>query len=826
MRKVLLFTLCLVCSLATMAQTSMDTALDLTMGTVTYEFTESGSVYYKYTAPEESGVLLTIARPDYSASISVMDADRNYFSSISQNSGMTNIYAVGKGKTAYVVVSVYSACTATFEASVEEAEVEGGETCDDPLIATDGSKIYVPVYRSSDYSSYYSTYIAYDATEDGVMQVDLTGYANSFTVSVGCDGEKSSPTGSYQNGGGYQYKFDVDGGNRYIVAIQGYSPQFATFTLTHPTVGSSCDMPFTASTETENTLPAAAGSYWYQLTPSKSGYAVISSDATLVGGTVKGYSYCGAYTTSGSVTGSMLFRSPVYSGSSLMICIEKAEATAADETFSISIEDAKEGDTYDNPMTLNIGENVAPMYNGTYYYKLEVPEGDAKMLKIDASDAGILSSNTNVALYSSSDSYTSIAYGQSSLSKDVTGGSTYIVRWVLDEGKNGFTFNVELEDIAAGDVASNPIHAVEGENALANGTVKYYDFVSTKSGWLSIDVADPSVSVSFPINPSNSYSGNYSATTEGTVSRIQATAGTTYYLVFRGMTEDTSFTLSQDDYAQGESKDNPIEITEETTALPEKVTDYWYVYTAPRDGKLVVKSDIEYGYNSSYTYTQVSVAINDGYESSITKYSSGGTVFDGSFAVSAGDKAYIHVVIPMAQTGKTLTCYVADYEKGETSSNPIELEDGEMTIPYVSSRDASVWYSVELNQNDSLNISGSSYFGAYLYKADDLNNYVTYATSYYDSSTYTSIYYLAYKHEAEESTKYLVNVYYSYGETPVTVTIVRAKTDGIDTIDAANASACGVFDMQGRKVAEAKSINAANLPAGIYIMNGKKVVVK
>lgn len=51
-----------------------------------------------------------------------------------------------------------------------------------------------------------------------------------------------------------------------------------------------------------------------------------------------------------------------------------------------------------------------------------------------------------------------------------------------------------------------------------------------------------------------------------------------------------------------------------------------------------------------------------------------------------------------------------------------------------------------------------------------------------------------------------------------------APTTGIQTVEVPVTKTPGVFDMQGRKVADA--VDARSLPSGIYISNGKKVVVR
>lgn len=832
MRKILLLAVLFVTCLFAGAQTTRETALDLQMGENSCAFSEENqtSVYYKYTAPADSDVLLTITVSGYSTSINVTDTANNYISTMQTRSNNTTDYVVPvkKGVKIYIAASSYSARQVSFSASVEAANLEGGTSCDDALVATDGHKTFVPLNRDAATYSSLPSYVSYTTTEDGVLAIASSSYLNSCTIKVGCDGEESSVSLSYDSStSGYSGKCQVEGGKTYIITLTAYSPIYLTLTLTHPTEGASCDLPFLATSTSANVLPKAAGTYWYQFLPDKAGYAVVSSEASLTGGSIKAYRTCSDYSALNSVDGSMKLRTSVSEGVNLLLCIEKAEATAEDETFNIAIEEAKQGDSFADPMELVVGDNTTPEYNGEYYYTITIPGTESKMLSIDATNAGILNSQTQVSLYDSDNSYTSIAYGNTSLSKEVTGGKTYIVKWKLQEGNNGFKFNVTLTDIAKGDVVSNPLTAVLGENELPAGLAKYYTYTATKNGWLSIDLIEQDITVSFP--RSASYLGyTYDTEKNGTVSRIKAEAGKSYLIVFQNISEATTFTLSEDDYQLGEAKTAPIVITSDTTALANEVLNTWYVYVAPRTGKLTVTSDVKYESASDYSkYTKVSVAINDGSETAINAYSGqegSETVFQGSFNVAEGDSVFINVVTVSAQADRSLICTISDLQPGEASTKPIRLENGDIDIPEVS-RTSPVWYSVVLAPGDSVCVMSAtnSYMYATLYDSTDVNTPLEY-TRYKYSSDYTETsYYIAYKNETEETKTYLICVESTYnGGCKATVTIIR-NSDGISDVTTgkrrANATDA-VFDMQGRKVANGK------LAKGLYIINGKKVIIK
>lgn len=123
-----------------------------------------------------------------------------------------------------------------------------------------------------------------------------------------------------------------------------------------------------------------------------------------------------------------------------------------------------------NPIVITDGEYNTPQYNGIYYYSITVPEGNSCFLIVDATATELLSSSTQVALYDINNPYSPLAQGQDYIKNEVSGGSTYLIAWTCNEGINNFPFVVSYETIEQGDVCSNPLDAVAGENILQTGS--------------------------------------------------------------------------------------------------------------------------------------------------------------------------------------------------------------------------------------------------------------------------------------------------------------------------------------------------------------------
>ncbi len=787
MRKFLLFALMQMCCCGLFAQTTVETALELQIGDNSCDVTGTGyvSAYFKYTAPAESGQLITVTWASGSSFYFNMSEDGTSSTMISplSSTSESSVFLVKAGQTVYLVAQGYNMGHVEFTVSAENAILEGGATCDDPVEIEEGVRTVIPNnYDSSNYKSV--TYLSYACPEDGVLEMVFSGYV-TVGVSEGCDGTATTVSTSY-SGGSYIGKVQVEGGKNYILAVTwSYkSIIFGTFTLTHPTVGASCDMPFTGA-ETGNVLPAAAGTYWYSYTVPASGYVSLTSTPSLPGGSVSVYTSCGAYSADASVDGCMLLRFSVYSGNTYLICVEKNEATDSDETFDITYAAESAGDSFSNPIEIQLGATTVSDYNGRYYYKVTIPGEGAKFLKVTTdADAAFYSTLTGVSIMSENNQYSTLASGTTDVKAEVTAGESYVICWNLDEDINGFGFNVSVEDIAPGEVASNPIQAVLGNNTLTAGNDKYYTYTATKNGWLKITPDDINITtaISFPIV--GSYVSYRTAVKDGFATKTEIQEGESYLIQFSGMSMDGTFTLEETDYAAGESKETAIVVEENTVAIPEKAQTYWYQYTAPQTGMLTISANIDYVMGASYQYPTVDVyRVGDIYPTTIMQTNSEGTtIYKGSFAAAENEVFYVKVVMVTAQSDKSLQFEIRDFEPGETSANPIELVEGENEL-LLASRTVPVWYSAYFNEGE-VNISSTDYFLMSMYKADDLNTSV--ATSEYIYGTapdYIGSYELNYT--VTEAGLYLIKLEMTYSA-GVVVNVSASIETGIDNIGAAS----------------------------------------
>lgn len=848
MKKLILLTFLQFCLCSLFAQTDVSTALDLQVGTNSYDLTgQSGYVtlYYKYTAPAESGQLLTFTTVKGEGLIYVMSEDGTYNKMIyGINSATGSIVPVKAGQTVYLILNTRGGSEISFDMKAENAIVEGGQTKEEAIDVTGQSNFFIPSnYSTETYSSV--TYLKYECSEEGVLEMTFTGSLSGLSVCEENSSEETSVSLSYVSGT-VVGKTEVEAGKVYIIKIKAStSPLIGNFVITHSTIGTSSDMPFTGKAE-GNELPAEIGEYWYSYVAEDNGFVMLSSDSYLYGGTVSVYNANSMYSPIASVDGCFLLRFNAVKGNTYLICIEKNEATGSPDLFDMTLVPAGEGDSFNNPKAIELGENTLPQYNGQYYYSITIPgeAGTPKFLNI-SSEADFLSSATNVAVYDQNNMYSSLASGTKDVKVEVSAGNTYIICWNLNEDINGFKYNVSVEDIAQGDVYGNPIPAVVGTNDLKSGSDKYYKYTATLNGWLVISPSDPAVKVQFPMS-SGPYPSYRTAVQDGFSIKTEIVKGTEYVIQFSDVTADGTFDLEEVAYGEGESKETAIVVEGSSADVPKSAQTTWYRYVAPADGMLEISSDINYEQNASYQSSTVRVMRDgDSYPIDITKPSTVGITFFGKFGASKDEVFYVQVVTLSAQEGKTVTFNLRDYEPGESSDNPIELVVGENQLKEASGLNP-VWYYADLAEGDlKITADANNYYYMTLYSADDLNNPLAVSGYVYDEN-YNGSYNLTYT--VETPGKYIMKLEQTNpGGALVTMSANIATGISATGLDAENVtvgsgcitvtpSAAGanvsVYDLSGKMVKSAyvKGQTTFNVEKGLYIVrvNNKaiKVVVK
>lgn len=831
-----------------MAQTSYEDALTAIVGENKYnvEGEKADSVFWKFTA--DKNYLAKIAPLDgkydniYVNLIKKNDTgEKNDTLTINgaQDNYPTKTYPLEKGQTYYFLI--YNNGEIGMNLSLEENDnLGGGLSAEEPAPLANGKTTFVgDAMRQNGYDSY-KAYAQYIAEEDGQLVLSSYSYI-SFDVNG------TTVYGEYKDGK-YETKMGVEKGKTYLLTFSISQPIALTAQVTHPEKGS-VDMPFDM-VEGENVLPAKAGDYYYTYTPTKTGFLTISSKNALPGGCVKIYSskYSLQYNTPTASSERSSFdvrlEVPNTYGSTYYIVVEKVDDTEADETFNMTMEEYKAGDVESNPIA--IGELPAtetlPTAKGTYYYKVDVPANTNKFLLVKT---GLKNANENTKVYVYPNAYGSSPYsgvnGTDNIQYDVTSSSdaSYLIK-VVSEESEPFSFSVSYKNIEKGDLINNPADAVVGDNTISSDGTKYYAYTATRDGKLVV-TGTPEMTVSFPCG-TGMYDGNYEDFTSGVTHYIEATANTKYLIKIEGAAKGDVFSLAEEDFKQGESRNNPIVVTGDSYKLPANAANLWLKYNVEKDGVITVDCDAPYDYNSTVEMGKESEDYLTGIMYTENDGSSSTTYYRGSRSVSAGDVLVLHLKMKSNMSNYSITFSQRDYVAGESLSTPIVLEENKtVTIP-TAGRTNPIWVKASL-VNGEAKFKSNGYLSGNIYSsAEDAKNDVggEYVAFTYDYTSSNNEY--VYNKTVSKTGEYYFMFTQSYGETDITM-ISNGSTTAIGNINAnsgaymmngntlsANGENVSVYSINGSRIANVANGNSINLKAGVYVVysNGKakKIVVE
>lgn len=843
MKKLLLLFLTAVFAVTAMAQTSEETALELRGGENSWTLDAPGGYAYWYYTPD-GNTLLTLTPSAGYVSVYTYDGEGDAATQVSlrgvYRSSSISTYSLESGRTYYVLAGGSDTGTLTAEMATGE-NIGKGLSADDPMPIVVGEEAYMG--SSIVAGSNLTSYAKYTATEDGVLQLTLTTY-----VQVSVNGGAPTYAESVSSGE-YVYKFPVENGQTYDLTFTHYGPFILTAEVTHPVEGT-LDMPFTL-VEGGNELPAESGEYWYTFTNTSTGYGVING-GTGLRAQVKVYNnkanidYEQTYAESLPGSFDVRFELP-YPGTTYYISVNRGMSVDQPSTLTFAVEDYKQGEKEDNPIVLESLPATETTSNagGTYYYAVDVPAGDHKLLNVEA-QSEITNTATSVAVYVQGNSYNATS-GNASVRAEVNGGESgqrYIIRWTSQEAQP-ITFSVSLDDINPGDLISNPIKARLGSNEIDADGTRYYTYTPTKSCKLVLTTPKIETTASFSVY-SYGYYSPVTASNSGNEYSLSVTEGTKYYIQIDNAAAGDEFTLAEAEFEQGESRDNPVIVENGTfTFGAETYSDFWLQYTADRAGKLVIKCDVPYNNTERMQYGRST----DSYLSDMVMSSYDGststTVYGAEVSVAAGEVFLVNLKMAAPHEGCVITFTIRDFEAGESASTAIELQKDEtVAVPSVS-RTAPMWYKVSLPEACNITITADNFISGYWYQGLESTTgsgeYMTFNYSY-DEETYVTTY--TFTKEVAAAGDYYIMIDQCYGNTNMTFTSDGTSgigsvgtgssisvNDGTLNINADNADV-RVYTVSGAAVVSEKVSGSASfsLDKGIYIVKinntVKKVIVK
>lgn len=837
MRKGLLFATALCLASSAMAQTSIETALDAVNGTNTYtvDGTESQTIYWKFTADKNYLATVSPLSGKYDMPSVLVEKDGQEVQLAGASLNYPNKgFALKEGETYYFTLK--NTGEVGFNLALSEASNFGlGLTEDSPLELKLGEQQFLgDPYSTKQYDSR-SFYATYTAEKDGQLQISLASYmqnavVNGVTVQANYD----------QTTGGYVLKIGVETGKTYSIKFNLQGSNVATSKVVDVVKGS-IEAPFDLK-QGENTVPAAMGDYYFTYTPTEAGYLTLTSDAVLAGGQVKVYRSLSDVTygnvTGSSETGSYNVRVEIpYTGNTYYIVVKKLQDSENADVLNADMQAYQPGETINNPIVLNElpADQTLPQAKGKYYYQLNIPANTNKFVVVKTK--ADLDASTSIIFYNRNNgTYNAPKVENGELKSYV--GNTYDATYILECTSNEespLSFNISYQDVEKGSLITSPVEAEDGYNTITMDGTEYFSYTATKDGKLSIDV-EPGVTVSFP-RGTDSWSGEYTAIVSGSTYSIEATKGTTYLIKLTGVQEGTGFNLEETEFAAGESRSNPIVMTDNTYKLGNSANNLWLEYDAKEDGILDFACDVPYGGGSERIEV---IKNNDQYGSTMmsteTVGSESNTVYKGRITVAAGDKLYIHCQINSTKNASgeagTISFTQHEAQPGETVTSPLVLEKDNVVTISNPSYDTPVWVKVELPAG-STDLQFTGYINGEVYTSvedasEGRNGQGVYSQQVYADANYTP----AKDSEGNDIFKWTQymgeagTVYFKFtrtgGDSQVKMRFYQVAS-GISSIEAIGDSKVSVYRLDGTKVDKVSG-------NGVFIIksNGatKKIVIK
>jgi hypothetical protein len=823
MRKTLLIAaaLCLSATTAT-AQTFAD-PLTPTAGNNSYQVESKGTIYWKFVA--DADYIATFGQYG-SSDVPMVAFESNgspsYINGVTASDGVTKIFALEKGKTYYFTINAEAKGEVGFSLKLDKTENLGaGLTADKPVEIKLGATQVLgnPCYPEDSWDDT-KVYTTYKAEKDGQLQIKTEQYVTSANVNGTA---VSAETVNDKR----VFKINTEAGKTYTINFTLGIPFFVATSEVVEVKEGAIDMPY-ALKEGENTIPAEAGKYFFTYKPEKTGYLNITSDAEAAGNKVSIYrnkinASNGNNAVGQSADGSYSVRAELESNYyTYYIVVDKKTATAKAETFNVKMEDYQAGEKAGTAISVNVSETAEtitlPGAKGKYYYTFTVPANTKKLLTVES--PAVLSEGTSAYVNTSDGTYGATYMENQIIKRDVN--STREQKYYLVVTSNEttpLTLNIRYADVEKGSLITAPKEAVIGSNIIDFDGTEYYTYTPTENCKLAVTVGD-GVKVNFPKDESGF--GSYDTYLKGNTYSIQATKGTTYYIVFKNVKTGSTFTLEETQFAAGEVRENPIAMTGDSYTLGENASNLWLKYEVTKTGVIEFSCDAPFSWSNFIGIAKnkgkapVSMAEQIQDESTLDQAEPTRIdVYHAVFSVKEGDALYIQVSIEGDATGKKLTFTQRASKPGETIDNPIELKKGETLDVSKASLNNPIWVKARLTvgKNEFQNVDGGNFTPQQFCRLED--DGITYSGM---PITWEGNSFIKEKTK-EEDFIFMI----SYAEGKAKVKFVDDNTSGISNIELVPDSAPGIYTINGTKI---NSITGS----GVYIIksNGKtkKVVIK
>lgn len=730
-----------------MSAQSVDNPLPLVAGENAYTPTSSGYTYvnYKYSPTED-----VLVNMEGTAVYSINDNGTEGNIWYSYDPVKRSMFWAQAGHEYTFSIGTYEEAI-SFDVTFTPKPYNSGQDKNNPLISELGENFYPCTKDGTGWMApSLPLYSKFTAPRAG--KLTLYGLSHPYdSYLIGNDGSRTELTFNSAEPRGYRCVLQVEEGEELMFEFNNGSPIVLTLTLEDSVPGSGPDEPFKTKTGA-NEIPAAAGTYWYTFsTPTGSDniYVILTSECKypveiLVGGSQSLQGECDV----------IQLRESFGPGVTRLIKITKEEATADVESFNLKFETPQMYDSFNTAEPISASTVIdTPDFAGVYYYSIESPQTGAWFLDVDSQEGE--NENVNYYIYDSNNSYSYLAGGKTA-HVEVQPSTRYIVKASVPTNVLGTSFSCTFNTIAAGQTAADPLPAVPGENEVPLWKEAYYKYTPEVAGWVVLECKGLVIYSVYE-------NGNYVVCKKygENSARFEGTAGKTYVIRVDEIEADATLTISQQDYAPGETQDNPLEIGVGQVGIPNIAGKTWYKFTSDETGFINVETDMPYSYTSAVE-VYVGEITNINCVSMSTIGSWGAYQYKPlKTGIKAGQSAYICVTSDEPGEGYQLNVYTSPAAPGETIATAIEIpfENG---MNYNFTRpDGMAWYSIELPEG-LFTLQSEDYFYMYLYNEAGTEQL---ANSSYKNGNY------GLWNAAVENKKYLLCLTNSYDDFSATLTV-------------------------------------------------------
>lgn len=603
------------------------------------------------------------------------------------------------------------------------------------------------------------------------------------------------------------------------------------------------DSPFSLEMGT-NSVPAEAGTYYYygyihgynitvqpvftmtdEMKGSFAVYETLPSDDYSSGSLFDGMR---TSTFPFTLTASRSYVSP-----SVYVVIVKTESTASTGSFTVGF--VEPGHSADNPIELTnfpydyqvwSSDDGCELYFNIQPLGVEYTDRLAIVSRVGSGSWNFCNAKRwgdEITILSSSSGTTATAHGM--MSYDMTGCYYVTVKVKLNGYSSGEHIRFYLAN--AGEDCVNAIEATSGTNTFPRSGTLYYSYTPT--------LADGSLHVF----PTPAYVSDPSSGTGSLDTYAQGMFFETYnalspvYMKFSA-TRGESFDLSEFQTPKGATNHSPFEVSADTTLFADG-TPYpdcvWIKYTAPEAGYLTVTSnalaglDMKYApysyYASDYQYTMTPLS-----------YKATGTAEEHmAYLGVRKDDCYMFRCYLGTSGDKdhSITFKLEESEPCDTWQQAYILGYGQTIDMGTVSNEQPAWLKIESEGGDLDLVCASAakatvYFGDVTDDSEPVETFSFTTDDGCDDYTDADDSTVSGKRKTIRDTQkgtYYVRLDSRYS-TRARISLLTGTPAAIRTIATDATSSSDVYNLAGQRIASSHT----HLPAGIYVIGGRKIVVK